>query len=217
MFIGHFGLGLAAKKIDSKPSLGTMFLASQFIDLLWPTFLLLGIETVKVEPGNTAFTPLNFSFYPFSHGLFSVIIWGVLFGGVYYFFKKSIKSSIILGALVLSHWILDLFTHIPDLPILPWSEFKVGFGLWNSVLFTVIIEGFIFASGSYLYLTSTKAENKKGSIGLWSLLGFLIIIYISNLAGSPPPDQLAIAIVGQSQWLLIIWAYWIDRNRNSVN
>ncbi|PKL87176.1 MAG: hypothetical protein CVV23_16685 [Ignavibacteriae bacterium HGW-Ignavibacteriae-2] len=217
MFIGHFGLGLAAKKIDSKPSLGTMFLASQFIDLLWPTFLLLGIETVKVEPGNTAFTPLNFSFYPFSHGLFSVIIWGVLFGGVYYFFKKSIKSSIILGALVLSHWILDLFTHIPDLPILPWSEFKVGFGLWNSVLFTVIIEGFIFAAGSYLYLTSTKAENKKGSIGLWSLLGFLIIIYISNLAGSPPPDQLAIAIVGQSQWLLIIWAYWIDRNRNSVN
>ena len=217
MFIGHFGLGLAAKKIDSKPSLGTMFLASQFIDLLWPTFLLLGIETVKVEPGNTAFTPLNFSFYPFSHGLFSVIIWGVLFGGVYYFFKKSIKSSIILGALVLSHWILDLFTHIPDLPILPWSEFKVGFGLWNSVLFTVIIEGFIFAAGSYLYLTSTKAENKKGSIGLWSLLGFLIIIYISNLAGSPPPDQLAIAIVGQSQWLLIIWAYWIDRNRGSVN
>jgi hypothetical protein len=66
-------------------------------------------------------------------------------------------------------------------------------------------------------LTSTKAENKKGSIGLWSLLGFLIIIYISNLAGSPPPDQLAIAIVGQSQWLLIIWAYWIDRNRGSVN
>ena len=194
-----------------------MFLASQFIDLLWPTFLLLGIETVKVEPGNTAFTPLNFSFYPFSHGLFSVIIWGVLFGGVYYFFKKSIKSSIILGALVLSHWILDLFTHIPDLPILPWSEFKVGFGLWNSVLFTVIVEGFIFAAGSYLYFTSTKAENKKGSIGLWSLLGFLIIIYISNLAGSPPPDQLAIAIVGQSQWLLIIWAYWIDRNRGSVN
>ncbi|MBU1095995.1 MAG: metal-dependent hydrolase [Bacteroidetes bacterium] len=217
MFIGHFGLGLAAKKIDSKPSLGTMFLASQFIDLLWPTFLLLGIETVKVEPGNTAFTPLNFSFYPFSHGLFSVIIWAILFGGVYYFFKKSIKSSIILGALVLSHWILDLFTHIPDLPILPWSEFKVGFGLWNSVLFTVIVEGFIFAAGSYLYLTSTKAENKKGSIGLWSLLGFLIIIYISNLAGSPPPDQLAIAIVGQSQWLLIIWAYWIDRNRGSVN
>lgn len=217
MFIGHFGLGLAAKKIDSKPSLGTMFLASQFIDLLWPTFLLLGIETVKIEPGNTAFTPLNFIFYPFSHGLLSVIIWAILFGGVYYFFKKNIKSSIILGALVISHWILDLFTHIPDLPILPWDEFKVGFGLWNSVLLTVIIEGFIFAAGSYLYLISTKAENKKGSIGLWSLLGFLIIIYISNLAGSPPPDQMAIAIVGQSQWLLIIWAYWIDRNRSPLN
>ena len=65
MFIGHFGAGFAAKKIDKKPSLGTMFFASQFIDLLCPFFLLLGFEKVKVEVGNTAFTPLNFVFYPF--------------------------------------------------------------------------------------------------------------------------------------------------------
>lgn len=213
MFIGHFGVGLAAKKIDNKPSLGTLFFASQFIDLLWPIFLLIGLEQVKVDPGNTAFTPLNFIYYPFSHSFLSVFIWSLLFGLIYFLFKKNIKSSILLGGLVMSHWILDLITHRPDLPLLPWNDFKVGFGLWNSIVLTMIIEGLIFLTGSYLYFKTTRAENKKGNIGLWSLLIFLCIIYLLNVFASPPPSEEPIAIVGLSQWLLIAWGYWIDKNR----
>lgn len=89
MFIGHFGAGLAAKKIDHRPSLGTLFIAAQWIDLIWPIFLLLGLEKVQIEPGNTAFTPLNFIYYPFTHSLLGVIIWSFLIGGLYYFFKKK--------------------------------------------------------------------------------------------------------------------------------
>ncbi len=133
MFIGHFGTGLAAKKIDNKISLGTLFLASQFIDLLWPIFLLFGLEKVKIEPGNTAFTQLNFISYPYSHSFFGVLIWSLLFGSIYFLFRKNIKSALLLAALVMSHWILDLITHRPDLLIIPWNDFKVGFGLWNSV------------------------------------------------------------------------------------
>jgi len=216
MFIGHFGVGLAAKKIDNKPSLGTLFMASQFIDLLWPLLLLVGLEHVIIEPGNTAFTPLNFVDYPISHGFFSVLIWSILFGLVYYIIKRNVKSSLVLGALVMSHWILDLITHRPDLPLFPWSDAKVGLGLWNSVALTIIIEGLIFIGGVYLYMKATRAENKKGSIGLWSLLIFLGVVYVSNIFGPPPPAEGPIAIVGLSQWLLIAWAYWIDRNR-SVN
>jgi len=213
MFIGHYGVALGAKKINNAPSLGTMFLASQFIDLLWPVFLLIGIEKVKVEPGNTAFTPLNFVTYPYSHSLFFVLIWAILFGLVYFFIKKNLKNSILLGGLVLSHWFLDLIVHQPDLQILPWDKFRVGFGLWNSVILTVIIEGLIFIVGSYLFITSTKALNKKGSLGLWMLLIFLAVIYIINIFSSPPPSESAIGIAGLSMWLIVAWAYWVDKNR----
>lgn len=216
MFIGHFGVGLAAKKFDTKPSLGTLFLASQFVDLLWPIFLLVGLEHVVIEPGNTAFTPLNFVDYPISHGFFSVLIWSILFGLIYYIIKRNVKSSLVLGALVMSHWILDLITHRPDLPLFPWSDAKVGLGLWNSVVLTIIVEGLIFIGGAYLYMKTTRAENKKGSIGLWSLLIFLGVVYVSNIFGPPPPAEGPIAIVGLAQWLFIAWAYWIDRNRSVI-
>lgn len=216
MFIGHFGVGLAVKKIDSKPSLGTLFIASQFIDLLWPIFLLLGIEKVQIEPGNTAVTPLNFISYPYSHSLFGVLVWAVLLGAIYYILKKNFRTSLLLVLLVLSHWILDLFTHRPDLQLLPWSNFKMGFGLWNSVTLTIIVEGFIFIFGSYFYISATKAKNEKGNLGLWSLLIFLTLIYVMNIIGPPPTDTSAIAIVGLFQWLLVAWAYWIDRNRSPI-
>lgn len=216
MFIGHFGIGFAAKRVDRRPSLGTLFLAAQFIDLLWPVFLLIGLEKVIIEPGNTAFTPLDFTYYPFSHGLLGVLIWSLLFGIVYFLIKKNIKTSILLGCLVLSHWLLDLITHRPDLPLITGANPKVGLGLWNSVVLTIMVEGFIFLAGVYLYQKTTRAENKKGSIGLWSLVIFLGIIYLLNVFGSPPPSSNAIAIVGLFQWLIVIWAYWIDRNRKLV-
>ena len=217
MFIGHFGVGLAAKKIDKKPSLGTLFFASQFIDLLWPFFLLLGIERVKVEPGISAFTPLDFVYYPFSHSLLGVLFWAFLFGSIYFLVKKNFKTSLLLGILVLSHWVLDLITHIPDLPLFPGVDTKVGIGLWNSIPFTIIVEGLIFITGSFLYIKATKAENKKGVFALWGLLIFLVVVYIMNIFSPPPDSAEAIGYVGLSQWLLIGWGYWIDRNRKGSN
>ena len=114
MFIGHFGIGFAAKKISPKPSLGTLILASQFIDLLWPIFLIFGIEKVIINPGNTAVTPLNFIYYPFTHSFLGVLIWAFLFSTVYYLFRKNLKISLLLGALVLSHWILDLIFFLKE-------------------------------------------------------------------------------------------------------
>ena len=213
MFIGHFGVGLAAKKISPKPSLGTLFFASQFLDLLWPSFILFGIEKVKIDPGNTAFTPLNFVYYPFSHSLLATIFWALLFGLIYYLIRKNKKAAIVLGLLVISHWILDLITHRPDLPLYPGSNIFLGLGLWNSIIGTVIIEGLIFLGGIYLYIKSTKAKNKVGTYALLGLIIFLIIIYVMNLAGSPPPDETAIGYVGLSQWLIVLWSYWIDKNR----
>jgi membrane-bound metal-dependent hydrolase YbcI (DUF457 family) len=167
----------------------------------------MGIEKVQIEQGNTAVTPLNFISYPYSHSLFGVFVWAILLGAIYYKLKKNFRTSFLLGLLVLSHWILDLFTHRPDLQLLPWSDFRLGFGLWNSVVLTVVIEGLIFLVGSYFYLSATKSENRKGKYGLWSLLIFLTLIYVMNIVGPPPSDTNAIAVVGLFQWLLVAWGY----------
>jgi len=217
LFIGHFGVGFAAKKFTRKISLGTLFLAAQFIDLLWPFFVILGIEKVAIDPGNTAFTPLDFIYYPFSHSLLGALLWALIFGAVYYFIKKDLKSSFILGLLVLSHWILDFITHRPDLPLFLGGDSPlVGLGLWNSIIATVIIESLIFIVGVYFYFSVTKAKNKIGNYSLWSLIIFLVIVYLLNLFGPPPNSVDAIGYVGLSQWLLIAWAYWIDRNRSVI-
>jgi len=214
MFIGHYGVGFGAKKFAKNTSLGTLFFASQFIDLLWPIFLILGLEKVAIDPGNTIVTPFNFIYYPFSHSLIGVLVWALLFGLVYYFLKKDIKVSILLAVLVISHWILDLITHRPDLPLMIGSETNfVGLGLWNLFAESVIVESLIFLGGIYLFLKVTKSKNKTGTYSLWGLIIFFTLIYIMNLLGPPPDSVDAIGYVGLSQWLLIAWAYWIDRNR----
>jgi len=213
MFLGHFGAGFAAKKIDKSASLGTCFMAAQWIDLIWPILLLLGIEKAEINPGISEVTPLEFTYYPFTHSLFGVIVWAVVFGMIYFVIKKKSRTAIILGLLVLSHWFLDLLVHIPDLPIFPGESVKVGLGLWNSFTATIILEGLIFTLGVYFYYTATKAKNKTGSYSLIGLILFLVVMYISNLVGPPPPSVEMIGIVGNAQWLIVLWGYWIDKNR----
>ena len=216
MFIGHFALGLAAKKIDNRPSLGTMLMAAQFIDLLWPFFLIFGIEEVKIEPGNTAFTPLNFIHYPWSHSLPAVIIWAVLFGGIYYLSSRNKKGAILLSLLVMSHWLLDLITHRPDLP-LNFSETKMaGLGLWNNKMLTLVVEGGLFLSGSFIYLRSTRENSKKGIILVGCFLGLLAAIYIMNSFGPPPPNEKMIAYAALLQWIFVGWGYWIDKKNKAT-
>jgi LexA-binding, inner membrane-associated putative hydrolase len=213
MFIGHFGVGLAAKAVASNVSLGTLFLAAQFIDLLWPTLLLLGVERVRIEPGNTAVTPLAFEHYPFSHSLLAVLGWAVLLGAISFRFRRSMRGAVVIGAAVLSHWLLDLLVHRPDLPLYPGATQLYGLGLWSSVGATLAVEVPIFVAGVWLYARITKPRDATGRFALWGLVAFLCIIYLGNLSGQAPPSVAAIAWLGQAQWLLVAWAYWVDRHR----
>ncbi len=215
MFIGHFGAGFAAKRLAPQVSLGTLFLAAQFIDLLWPTFLLLGVEQVSIVPGATAVTPLHFDHYPVSHSLLAVVGWAVLVGGLYYLLRRQQRGAIVLAALVVSHWFLDLLVHAPDLPVLPNDSLLVGLGAWSSLTLTLLIEVPLFLAGVWLYARYTVANDGRGKWGLWGLVVLLLVIYAANLFGSAPPSVEAIAWVGQAQWLIVLWAYWIDKHRRS--
>jgi len=213
MFIGHFGVGFGAKAAAPRTSLGLLFVAAQFVDLLWPTLLLLGLEHVKIAPGVTRVTPLDFVDYPISHSLLAVVAWSVLFAGVYYIVGKYRAGAWVCGLAVLSHWVLDLVVHRPDLPLAPGSSARFGFGVWNSLPATMAVELAIFGLGVYLYWRTTKAVDRTGALAFWGLVVFLLLVFASNLLGPPPPSETAIAWVGQAQWLLVLWAFWVDRHR----
>lgn len=215
MFIGHFAVAMAAKKVAPKVSLGTMILSTSFIDLLWPLFLILGIEHVRVEPGITVVTPLDFFDYPISHSLAAVAGWSVLVGCVYWLVRKDRLGALVVGFGVLSHWILDVLVHRPDLPLAPGVESRVGLGIWNSLPATLVVEGGLFAAGILLYTRTTRANNHTGRISFWSLVAFLVVVYLANIFGPPPPASDALGYVGLSMWLFVAWGYWIDRNRSA--
>ncbi|MCJ9429567.1 hypothetical protein [Kordiimonas marina] len=215
MFIGHFAVGMAAKRVAPKASLGSLFLAAQFVDLLWPTLLLLGLETVRIDPTATAVTPLDFVHYPISHSLVSGVGWAILIGGLTYLFSRRVRDAVVMGCLVVSHWFLDLVVHRPDLPLYPGGP-KLGFDLWASKPMSVVVELGLFMVGALVYIRATRPTDKTGRFAFMGLILFLLLIYAGNLFGAPPPSATAIAWVGQAQWLIVLWAYWADRHRHPV-
>src|SRR6185295_17323929 len=159
MFIGHFALGLAAKRQTPRVSLAMLFAAAQLADLLWPIFLALGLEQVRIYPGNTAFTPLDFVSYPWSHSLVMLVVWGVVLGAICRLATgRNGRVFIVLTVLVVSHWLLDWITHRPDMPIYPGGT-KYGLGMWNLVTLTMVVEGIMFAVGLWIYVSTTRARD----------------------------------------------------------
>lgn len=214
MFIGHFGVGFAAKSVAPRVSLGALFLAAQFLDLLWPAFLLLGVERVRIVPGATAVTPLVFEYYPVSHSLAAVLVWALLVGGGYLLIRRERIGALVLGALVISHWVLDAVVHQPDLPLFPGGATMVGLNAWSSLPITLAIEVPLFALGVWLYSRATSPADAIGRWGFVMLVVFLLAVYAGNLFGRPPPSTEAIAWLGQLQWLLVLCGYWIDKHRH---
>jgi membrane-bound metal-dependent hydrolase YbcI (DUF457 family) len=216
MFVGHLAVALAAKRAAPRVSLGWFVGASFGLDLLWPVLLLTGVERVVIDPGNTAFTPLDFQSYPWSHSLLMVVLWAVLLGALARRRLNSLRGAVVVAALVVSHWVLDWMTHRPDLPLWP-SGPVAGLGLWNSVVGTVVVEGAMFAAGIAAYTSITRATSR---VGTWAFVGLIALtgtIWISGPWSAPPPGATAIAVVGLAMWLFPVWAAWIDRHRSSVD
>ena len=215
MFVGHFGLGFAAKRAAPEVSLGTLILACQLADILWPTFVLLGLESFDIRPGVTTVTPLDFTRYPWSHSLVALVAWGVLLALAYRLLRPAAPRRVlaVLALLVVSHWVLDVVVHRPDLPLTPFGDARYGLGLWNSVPATLAVELPLFAAGVAVYSSTTVARDGIGIWAWWALVAFIALAYAANLLGPPPPSVGAVAWVGEAGWLLVAWGYWIDRHR----
>jgi LexA-binding, inner membrane-associated putative hydrolase len=216
MLLGHYGAAFAAKRYAPRTSLGMFNLAAQFLDELWPIFVLMGLETVRVAPGVLAANPLEFVHYPITHSLVGAIGWSVLLGGLYYAMRQDRRASVVVGALVLSHWFLDLPMHAADLPLWPGSTIKVGLAAWRSVPLTIAIELSVFVSGLVIYLRTTRALDVRGRWGLWLMVIVLFGIFFGGFFSPPPTEGRAAALGALGLWLFAPWGWWVDRHREVV-
>jgi membrane-bound metal-dependent hydrolase YbcI (DUF457 family) len=214
MFIGHFAVALAAKPAAPTASLGTLFIACELVDLAWPALLLIGLERVEIRPGITAFTPLEFVHYPWTHSLAMSAAWAAGFALLYFLVRRNARAALVVGAVVASHWFLDLLVHRPDLPLVPGGEQRFGLGIWDSIAATLILEGALFIAALLLYLGRTRALDRVGRWGLWGLLAFLLAAYAGAAFGPPPPSVAAIAWAGiLGGMVTALLGYWVDRHR----
>lgn len=213
MFIGHFAVGLAAKRAAPRTSLGWLMAAPMALDLLWPLFLIAGLERVRIAPGDTPFTPLAFEYYPWSHSLLMSVVWGAVFGGAYWAFTKYARGSVVLALGVISHWVLDFITHRADLPLYPGGSALVGLGLWYHPLATQITELAMFLGAAWLYGTFTSPRDRTGKYVFAAFVALWTVIYLTS-GSSVPPTVTALAYGSLGGWLVPLWAWWFDAHRS---
>lgn len=216
MFLGHYAVGFASKKLAPRASLGALIAAPILLDLLWPTFLITGWEHVAVEPNSNPFLRFVFLSFPISHGLVAVIGWATLFASLYFGFTRYVPGTLVIWAGVVSHWLLDFIVHRRDLPLYSGSRL-VGLGLWNYRWATIAVEVVMFAVAVWIYLRTTKAKEKIGNYACWTFSAFLLAAYALLAFGPPPPtSKKAIALSALSTLLVIAWAWWFDQYREPL-
>ena len=215
MFVGHYGPALAAKSAAKDAPLWLFVVAAQFLDYLWASFILTGVEHARIVPGFAAMSVLDLYDMPWTHSLAMALVWSVIFA-LLARLVLQIRSALalaLLAATVFSHWLLDLVVHLEDLPLWPGGP-KYGFGAWRDPALTIALEFGALALGSGLYLVSTRKAGRFGLAGP-ALFFLLCTCAFAFNAVSPPPaieTAAASALVVYSVFALL--AYLLcDRTR----
>jgi membrane-bound metal-dependent hydrolase YbcI (DUF457 family) len=211
MFVGHLALSFAARRADRQVSLSWYIVAANLIDLIWPALLIVGVERVRVDPGNTAFTPLAFEHYPWTHSLLMTLVWGIALAGLARLRGIAKPTAMLIGALVVSHWVLDYVTHAPDLLLWPGGAVRLGLGLWNSIPATFVVEFALWVAGIGLFLAARRPSGMQGWVALGSFLLVTTLMWVASPFSPPPPNDEAIEYFSLFGWIIVPWAWWIER------
>jgi hypothetical protein len=214
MLVGHLAAGLAGKLASPKTSLGTLVLAALAADLLWCVFLLVGLEHVTVtERGATLMRSVVVSDISYSHSLLMNVLWGTILSAFYFWRRRDDIGAWVVFGVLISHWLLDVISHHPDMPIAPRGKEVFGLGLWNSIPATLLIEGGLWLLAVLLYARTKLWKTRPRLILFWIGILLLTAAWYNNIAGPPPPPNVAAAAVSSLIIfsLTVVWAWWIDR------
>ena len=220
MFIGHYSASFAARGFKPALPLWHLFIAVQLVDFAWATLVLLGIEKVRIEPGLMEASMLDLHHMPYTHSLPASLLWGIGAGVVYALIFKGpsrVKAGVIFGCAVFSHWVLDLVVHGPDLLLYPGGA-KVGFGLWNSLLWSQVLEIGLLIAGFAIYLIMTRPKGPIGRFAPFIFLAFMLGLQgYNHIPVEVPPDVPIFAVTALFGYTILSVAAWAtDRTRMAV-
>jgi hypothetical protein len=210
MFVGHYGVSFAAKRVNGAIPLWVLFLAVQWLDVVWAPLVLLGIEKVRIVPGFTATNPLDLYYMPYTHSLIAALSWSVAGTAFYQLLTRTgWRTSRLIGLAIFSHWVLDFVVHAPDLPLYD-NAMKVGLGLWNRPALAFGLEATVLLLALLLYLQATHTY-RMAIIGFgFVMLGIQAYVFF----GPPPvsPDAAAAtALAAYAIFAVVIW-FLADRH-----
>jgi hypothetical protein len=217
MFVGHYAASLALKRFEKRASLGVLFLAVQFVDLVFFPLVLLGIERLNIVENFTPSTHFELEYMPYTHSLVAFLIWsGIAYALFRWVIVKSRPVATVVALAVMSHWLLDVVVHTPDMPLWNDASLKLGLGLWNSAVATYALEAVLLLAGLWLYLRSTRATTKTGKFGMGIFVVVLLLVNIVNIFGPLQGDsKLVLAVTALAAYLLFAAvAFWLDTKRS---
>jgi hypothetical protein len=217
MFVGHYAASLALKKFEKRASLGVLFLAVQFVDILFFPFVLLGIERINIIENYTQSTHFQLEYMPFTHSLVGSILWAAAAYGLFrWVVVKDMSVALVVAIAVFSHWVFDLLVHTPDLPLLSDASMKLGLGLWNNAVVTYVFEAALLLGALWLYLKSTAASTMTGKYGMVVFVVFMLLMNIGNIFGPLQTDSKVVMSVSAlaAYFLFAAIAFWLDKKRS---
>jgi len=185
MFVGHYGPAFAMKGAQKNIPLWVLFIAVQWMDVVWSALVSLGVERFRIVPGYTASNSIDLYYMPYTHSLPGSLALSIIFGAIVaaFFRQDRARVFLIVALAVFSHWILDLIVHVPDLPL--WdNSHKVGLGLWNYRWAELALEFGILIAGAAYYARAVPSAQPRGNLALWIFVLVLIVIHI--LSGLAP-------------------------------
>lgn len=216
MFVGHYGPALLVKRVQPNIPLWVLFIAVQFVDVLWSVFVWIGVEKVRIVPGITASSPLDLYYMPYTHSLVGSAGWAVAAGlacALVWRRSHAARAGVAIAVAVLSHWFLDLLVHRPDLPLFD-GTMKLGFGLWNYPGPAFALEIGSLLLGLIVYLRWTHPLDAIGRFGPWLFALVLACLQSIVFFGAPPQTPLQAATMALALYAVIAALIaWLERHR----
>jgi hypothetical protein len=218
VFVGHYGVSLAAKRWAPELSLGWLFFAVQALDVVFAAFVLAGVEKLAIVPGFTAYNPYDLFYMPYSHSLVGALAWSalaaiatrVLLG------QAGARAALVVGACVFSHWVLDVPMHTADMPLAGNASTKIGLGLWRHRNLSLLAELVVFGAGAVAWMRASGGIRSR-PVATLAFVAVLALVLLSTPFMPPPSGPAAFAVSALVAYVgFALLAAFVDRRLRSA-